>query len=160
MNTKTFFSREAYVLANNDRHNPCPHCGGEAIMTFHGDNECHAVCPHCSNLNIRFAYAEGYADSVKNTCRRPYNMLALWEEYSRVALETIKIKDGEYAVVDDQDGYICCVGDEIAATQYIAAAIDRDHGEFYHIYRLADNEFYYVGTSNMIAAVLMYKHAK
>ena len=154
MNKKTFSSREAYVLANNDRHNPCPHCGGEAMMTFHGDNECHAVCHNCQRLSINFDYDDGYADTVKDNCRRPYNILALMETLSPAALKSIGINNGEYIAVDDKDGYICCVGSEIAVARYIAEKIERDSDAFFLIFRLFRNEFYQMGTSYLIEAAI------
>jgi hypothetical protein len=154
MSKKENNKREPYVLAHVNRHNPCPICGGEAMMTFPNDHECHAVCPQCQRLNIRFGYADDYADTVQGTCRRPFNILSLLEEHSKSALEALGIHDGEHAVVDDQDGYICCIGNEIVVARYIAEAIERDPDEFYLIYRLFGREFYYVGSSALIEGAI------
>ena len=150
MSKKENNKREPYILAHTNRHNPCPICGGEAVMTFPDDHECHAVCPQCQRLDICFGYADDYADTVQGACRRPFNILSLMEEHSKSALEALGIHDGEYAVVDDQDGYICCIGNEVAVARYIAEAIARDLDEFYLIFRLFGSKFYHVGSSILI----------
>ena len=154
MSKKENNKREPYILAHTNRHNPCPICGGEAVMTFPDDHECHAVCPQCQRLDIRFVYVDDYADTVHGTCRRPFNILSLMEGHSKRALEALGIHDGEYAVVDDQDGYICCIGNEVAVARYIAEAVERDLDEFYLIFRLFGREFYYVGSSALIECAI------
>lgn len=140
------------ILTTSDRYNCCYRCGGGVFLRVGEEDKYQACCSSCgSTTDLCIAYNP--YDYTEVICRLCYNNLTVFSKFYAKALKHMSIKDGEYILVDVDDGFIDFAGTIQGVLEFLDGKKDvPDH--LFKVYKLVRFEFHQVGYSDLIEAVV------
>ena len=140
------------ILTTSDRYNCCYRCGGGVFLRVGEEDKYQACCSSCGSITDLYLVYNPYYNA-EAMCRLGYNNMTLYNKFYVRSLNKLNIKNGDYILVDVDDGFIDFAGTIQGVLEFLESKKDvPDH--LYKVYKLVKFEFHQVGFSDLIEAVV------
>lgn len=151
--------KQIKTLSRAEHYNVCPKCGQEPAL-FLADDKYYIGCMGCECGHID-TYNHELPDATNmELLKKMWNINCYCEEYSKVALDVLGIKNEDIIVTAIDDGFIVFSGDPESAFKFLFDKLQESENRIaYSIKTNIGARFYDLGNSLLVWMTLEYiKH--